>query len=184
MLQTLTDEQREALHGRWLDLLVDSYPEETMRFLNRQKDPFANPVGAAFTEGTRTVVAHVLDGGDDEALAAGLDQVIRIRAVQEMPPSAAVAFVLDLKRAAREVLEGIPDADWSALDRRVERALLVAFDVYSRCREEFHDIRVDAIRNQSLKMMERLNEWRWRRRERSAEGGREAQSAERDELES
>ena len=34
---------------------------------------------------------------------------------------------------------------------------------------------MDAIRNQSLKMMERLNEWRWRRREASAEDADEVE---------
>jgi hypothetical protein len=40
---------------------------------------------------------------------------------------------------------------------------LVAFDVYSRCREQVFEIRVREIRNRSLKVMERLNAWREQR---------------------
>jgi hypothetical protein len=53
----------------------------------------------------------------------------------------------------------------AALDDRIDGVLLAALDVYSRCREEIFDIRVKDVRNRSLKMMERLNEWRARRDE-------------------
>jgi len=90
-----------------------------------------------------------------------------VRAVQEMPPSAAVSFVLELKRIVRthvDVGDGQQRVDGlSELDDRVERLLLAAFDVYSRCREQVCEIRVRAIHNRSLKVMERMNAWRARR---------------------
>jgi len=164
MLSDLTQQRRAAIHRRWLDQLVDSYPDETARFLRRQDDPFANPVGAAFTEGTLQVLDGVLDGGDDPDVASALDRIIRIRAVQDMAPADALSFVFDLKRAARDELGDEASPQWLEFDRRVDRVALLAFNVFVGCREQVFAIRVDAIRNQSLKMMERLNEWRSQRR--------------------
>jgi hypothetical protein len=49
------------------------------------------------------------------------------------------------------------------LEGRFDELVLMAFDVYSRCREQVFEIRVKEIRNLSLKTMERLNEWRAQR---------------------
>ena len=59
----------------------------------------------------------------------------------------------------------LSSAELARLDRWVEGLLLVAFDVFARCREQIFDIRVLEIRNRSLKVVERLNAWRERRGE-------------------
>jgi hypothetical protein len=160
-------ERREALASAWFECIVNRYPQETASFLRRQRDAFANPVGAGLREALGPLVDSLVDGLEQERVEAALDRILRVRAVQEMPPSAAVSFVLELKRLVRAHLDlgdGHPNVDeLSELDDRVERLLLAAFDVYSRCREQVCEIRVRAIHNRSLKVMERMNAWRARR---------------------
>jgi hypothetical protein len=101
----------------------------------------------------------------DEEIGEALDRIIRIRAVQDYSPSQAVGFVFELKNLVHEELAGTPAVTAEAdslrmLDVRVDRLALQAFDVYMQCREQVYSIRVNEIRNRSLKMMERLNAWR------------------------
>jgi hypothetical protein len=157
-----------AVADRWRGRILESYPDEAGRFLERESDRFANPVGHALREVTTAAVAALADGRKPEELGAILDDVVRIRAVQELSPALAVSFVLELKPAVREVLGDAVEsagarAELETIEAWVDRLLLVAFDLYVRCREQVFRIRVNEIRNRSLKVMERLNEWRERR---------------------
>jgi hypothetical protein len=160
----LSQDERSVVVSRWYERIVGRYPAETARFLKEQRDPFANPVGAALREELSPLVDGLLDGCNLADLAPSLDRVVRIRALQDMLPSQAVGFVLDLKELFGDVVtDDVSDVAKRDLDDRVDELLLVAFDVYNACRQQVFDIRVREIRNRSMKVMERLNAWREQR---------------------
>lgn len=156
----LSHDQRAEMTRRWFDLIVEAYPAETTQFLRDQSDQFANPVGAGLREELAPILGGILDDRDPAELEDSLDRIIRVRALQDMSPADAVGFVLLLNSVFAEVaVDATPD-DRRVLTERVEQLLLTAFNVYSRCREQVYEIRVNEIRNRSLKVMERLNSWR------------------------
>lgn len=159
----LSHDDRAAIVKRWYDSIIDRYPAETAAFLRNQSDPFANPVGAALREELGPIVDAVCDESDPSEVASSLDRLIRVRALQDLTPAEAVGFVLTLKTVIAEVVEEDDPSVARHIDRAVDDMLLAAFDVYSRCREQVFKIRVNEIRNRSLKMMERLNSWREQR---------------------
>jgi hypothetical protein len=168
MLEELIAERRDTLHQAWVERIVGEYPHETARFLHSQGDRFANPVGFAVTRGTAEILDGLASGAAITELRPGLDRILRIRAVQEFTPGRAVAFVLVLRELVRDQLGDRTEDprvcdELRAFDGRVEELLLAAVDVYTACRDELHRIQVESIRNRSLKVMERLNEWRARR---------------------
>jgi hypothetical protein len=156
-------DQRAKVLSRWFDSIVENYPAETARFLRDQQDPFANPVGAGLRDELAPLLDGVVEGCEPKSLTSSLDRIIRVRALQDMSPSEAVSFVSDLKPILRSVLDGASTDELCRLENRVDRLLLVAFDVFSGCREQVFEIRINEIRNRSLKVMERLNEWREQR---------------------
>jgi hypothetical protein len=168
MLDRKFEEYQDEVLGRWIEGVIDDYPEETGKFLRTQSDRFANPVGASLREGLTELLDGVFCGVEPDELTSALDRVIRVRAVQEFSPSAAVGFLFDLKDLLREVMKGT-DADTAgsldALDDRIERLGLHAFDVYMSCREQMWSIRMQEIRNQSLGILDRMQEWREKRAE-------------------
>lgn len=170
MLDRNFEENRDEVLERWIDVVVEGYPEETAKFLRSQPDQFANPVGTGLRQGLTDLLDGLLTGADPDELTSALDRVIRVRAVQEFAPSAAVSFVFDLKGILREVA-GDPGADATgsldALHHRIERLGLHAFDIYMSCREQMWEIRMREIRNQSVGIMERVAAWRERREENS-----------------
>ena len=161
-------QHRDEILERWIDRVTDSYPEETAKFLRSKSDPFANPVGAGLQEGMAQLLDGVIDGVDVDELVPALDQVIRVRAVQDFSPSDAVRFIFDLKGILHEV-SGEPES--LEVPRHVgptiERLGLRAFDVYMNCREEMWSIRAREIRQQSVGIMERVAAWKERREENS-----------------
>ena len=168
MLDRKIEEHRGEILERWIDDVMKGYPEETAKFLRNQSDRFANPVGASLRDGLTELLDGVFRGVEPDELTSALDRVIRVRAVQEFSPSAAVGFVFDLKDLLREVAKDAgADAAGSldTLDDRIERIGLHAFDVYMGCREQMWSIRMQEIRNQSLGILERMQEWREKRAE-------------------
>jgi len=168
MLDREIAEHRDEILGRWIEVVIEGYPEETAKFLRSKSDRFANPVGASLREGLAELLDGVFRGVEPDELSSALDRIIRVRAVQEFAPSAAVGFMFDLKDILREVTMGAGTdaaASLDALDDRIERLGLCAFDVYMRCREQMWAIRAEEIRNQSLGILERMQEWREKRAE-------------------
>lgn len=168
MLDDYLAENRDELVAEWYERVTAQYAPETARFLRQQADPFANPVGTALREELGPLYDAVVARDNCDRVDQSLDRIIRVRAVQDFKPSEAIAFLIDLKHLIREriVSGGLEcGSELTALESRLDDVLLAAVDVYSRCREQVFDIRVKEIRNRSLKMMERLNEWRARRDE-------------------
>jgi hypothetical protein len=163
LLEKFVTQHRDAMLGDWFESILAGYPSETAKFLRAKKDPFGNPVGTGLRDELGTILDAVLGIVDDDCLDRALDRVIRIRAVQEFPPSEAIAFIFELKALLRRWAdrEGLEAGDeLQRLDVQVDRLALAAFDVYNACREQMHEIRVSSIRKLSLDRIERLNEWR------------------------
>lgn len=159
-LEALLETRKEAVRRRWCDLTLASYPADSASFMRREKDRFQNPVGHAIESGTGAVIAGILAGSETADLARSLEEIVRIRAVQEMNPSTAVGFVFLLKRAVRyeipecrETPEGLKEL--SDLDDRVDELALLAFDIFSLCRQEISEIRVDAMQRRVSTLLER-----------------------------
>ena len=153
---------RESILERWIGSVMDAYPDETGKFLKKEGDPFSNPVGAGLREGLADIVDGLANGAGEEVFDPALDRVIRVRAVQDFSAAAAVGFVFDLKQIVREALDPSIESLYE-FDQRIDRLGLQAFDVYMRCREQVWAIRAKEIRNQSLGILERMQEWREKR---------------------
>ena len=157
-LETLLLEKKSAVLNRWLDLILDTYPADTRRFLKKQKDQFANPVGTTLSKETESLYLTLLQGIDPEKISPVLDRIIRIRAVQEFTASQAVTFVFFLKKAIREELHTeirenrLSDA-MLIMESRIDDVALLAFDIFMKCREKIFELRANEARNQFSRLL-------------------------------
>lgn len=180
-LEALLSEKRSAILERWIRQILETYPSDTQVFLRSQGDQFANPVGHRISGGLQALFDVVARGGDLEAARQRLDDILRIRAVQEFSPAMALAFVFGLKDAARAELADQADepalaADWRAFDSRVDQLALLAFEVYEACRQNLYEIRLMELRNQVLDVREKVA--LRKARQKRAQGGARAAGAE------
>ena len=96
---------RADIIDRWTALTAAGYADETARFLLREGNRFANPVGDAIRRGTAEIFDALLAGGGHRDWDEILDGVLRIRAVQDFSAAQAVSFVFLLKRAILDEIE-------------------------------------------------------------------------------
>ena len=162
MLGELLQERKDAVVQRWLDDVLATYPEDGSRAFEREKDPFANPVGHSLREGTRGIFEALLDGMDTERIGNHLVEIIKIRAVQQFSASQAVAFVFSLKGAIRQELGSAASdpaiaAELHDVETQIDRIALAAFDVFLQCREQLLELRINEVKRSVAWTVERLN---------------------------
>ncbi|MBW1780119.1 MAG: RsbRD N-terminal domain-containing protein [Deltaproteobacteria bacterium] len=156
-IDNLLSDKRSHIIKKWRNAIITSYPKDSQTFLRREKSQFANPVGNIIAQEIETLYDEVIKGENREKISSCLDTIIRVRAVQDFTPSQAVAFVLQLKRIIREELGNGHSPELLMLDSKIDDVVLLAFDVYSKCRQEIYEIRVREVKNQVGKLLERAN---------------------------
>jgi len=156
-LEGLLADSKAAILDRWRHLIRQTYPPETARFLEKEKDEFANPVGHFIRQGCEEVFDELVGCMDREVLRRAVDPIVRIRAVQDFDAADSVRFVFFLKKAAgEEIGRGGQAGVLAELEARVDELALVAFDVYARCREQIHEIRIREVKSRSAVIMRRF----------------------------
>lgn len=159
-LEKLLSEKGSAIKDRWLRLILETYPADAQRFLKKQKDPFANPVRHTLTKEIENIYRELLHGIDRERVSPFLDEIIRIRAVQNFSPSQAMAFIFLLKKAIREALkkeirEHRLSDELLVFDSRIDELALIAFDIYMKRREKIYELKAKEARNQVSRLLQR-----------------------------
>ena len=148
----LLGRKKSAILDRWFNLVVEAYPADTQRFLKKQKSRFGNPVAQEISQGIEGVFDQLVKGAEGEAISPFLDRIVRVRAVQELTPAQALEFIFGLKRVIREELAGslaggpFP-AELVEVEARIDRLALLAFNLYTGCKEQIFQLRVDEVKN-------------------------------------
>ncbi|MCP4684978.1 MAG: hypothetical protein GY867_05950, partial [bacterium] len=132
------------------------------KFLKNQKDQFQNPVGHTIRKETKALFDALLDGVEPEALAETIDNLVRIRAVQEISAAQATAFIFLLKTAirgtlAKDLSDNAPLRELLEFESKIDGLALAVFDKYVSCKEKIYEIRAREHKMRSAKLMEQVN---------------------------
>ena len=159
-LTKLVEKNRQQILDKWFDLILESYPPDSFNFFKNEKNQFQNPVGNTLSKEIAGLLDCLLSDKFDDSVTRCLDNIVRIRLVQDFTPSRAMAFFLPLKQVLREVLEeelsknGIFE-DYLAFEKKIDHLTLLGFDAYMKCKEKIYDIRAREARRQVQKLLER-----------------------------
>jgi hypothetical protein len=145
-------QKKEKILSVWIERTLDSYTSSG--FFKQSKDRFANPVGANISEGLTRLYNSLIQGLEPQEYAEFLDQVIRIRAVQDFTPAQAVAPILELKWVVKQVFSADKEcrallSELDSFDCDVDRAALAAFDLYMESRDRLHRARIRELKSGS-----------------------------------
>jgi hypothetical protein len=156
-LKKILGQQKKRIVSQWVERVVATYPDDTAKFLNAQKDPFANPVGHQTRQALADTFDELIAGADPDKLALRLDPLIRVRAVQTMfSPSQAVGFVFLLKPIIRETLKNQLDEpmvarELIAFENGLDNLTLIAVDIYVQCREKIYALKANVEKDKIYK---------------------------------
>jgi hypothetical protein len=155
-LGKLLERKKPAILKKWLGEIFDTYPSDTSRFLQGEQDMFANPVGHAITANAECILTGLIKGDNPRALSAYLEQIIRIRAVQDFTPSEAVSFIGSLKtvltgQLKTEIHKYSLWDEWGEFETRIDSLTQCAYELNTEMKK-----RIDIIRTKEIDKNERF----------------------------
>lgn len=159
-LKELLYKKREDILKKWFDHIIETYPPETSLFLKNKKDRFTNPVGSIIFDGAKNIFDEILQGVSHEKIPVFLDNIIRVRAVQDFLPSQAISFVFILKKVIRKELSKEIHNNGLALEllefeSQIDNLANLSFDIFMKCREKIYEIKAMELNNQTYALLKR-----------------------------
>ncbi|MCP4757156.1 MAG: hypothetical protein GY866_40350 [Proteobacteria bacterium] len=156
-------QNKDEIVAKWVRKAMGAYSTEAVTVLKRNQDQFANPLSHIISKNLKHLFDELLIGVDAERIAPFLDEVVRMKAVQDFTPSKALGFIQDLKDVLEEYLEAGSDQEKNlpellTMEREIDKIALLSFDIYVSCREKLFEIRANEIRNQTHMLIRRVNE--------------------------
>ena len=123
-----------------------------------------NPVGHTITQELDEIYQELLGEMNPERLTQCLENILKIRAVQDFAPSEATGFIFLLKKAIRkelaaEIKDNRLTLDFLEFESKIDRLALFALDIYMECREKIHEISLKQIKNEremAFRLLERI----------------------------
>ncbi len=162
-LKSILLQKKSVILKRWFDMVLETYPADSVSFFKNQKDKFANPVGAAIVEGIEKIFNELLAREmNPGTVGMFLDNIIRIRAVQDFTPAEALAFIFSLKKVVREEAwaeiqaNGLTE-ELFAFESQIDDLSLISFNIYMKCREKIYEIKANEARDSTFRLLQRAN---------------------------
>lgn len=156
------EDNKEIIREKWYSIIAGTYQDTSGKFFfSNRGQQFSNPVAWTFTQEIPIILDEIIKGKTSEALYTALENIIRIRAVQEFTPSESLAFILSLKGLVKELLgNNIDDktvkSDFNDFEAKVDAVLLISFDIYNTMREKLIDIRINEIKRRYDSFLQRF----------------------------
>ncbi len=162
-LQMLLADRKKDILKKWQKEIFQMYPAESIRFLTSESNQFANPIGHSIREHTEDLFSELLAEGEisHEKIGPILDEIVRIRAIHDFTPSEALRYLHFLKDVISLELSEIAGPDNNlhteiiTFYSRIDEIILIAFDIYSKCREKLYEIKVQTAKNQVSGLLRR-----------------------------
>ena len=118
-LAVYLEKYHDTLLEEWFELLIKSYPEESVKYFEKHKNAFTNPVGSNIYMAMDHILRELAGERDADKIYTELQMILKIRAVQDMKASQAVSFIMAFKPAFGEsagqrnqVMARLPGVIW------------------------------------------------------------------------
>ena len=147
-MENFLAQKKKIIVQQWTDQVLDSYGAPD--FFKKQKNQFANPVGSTISAGLQEIYTVLAEGKELGRVCKPLEDIVKIRAVQEFTPSQSVSFLYLLKTIVQQELakdkkNSVGQESLTELDNRIDQVALMAFDFYMDCRERLNQIRINEV---------------------------------------
>ncbi len=158
--QRLTEKKSHILKS-WQEAILTARTEEAPGFLEKQEALIAAATGYSMGRGIEGLFDALLQGVISDEASRFLGSMIGIRAANDFKASHTVAFILEIKKAARRELgaqilddPGLQE-ELIAWESVVDDMALFAFDIYIQSRENVLERRADKEKQETLRLLKK-----------------------------
>jgi hypothetical protein len=154
---------KASVMDSWFESILSNYPPEAARIIKREKDPFTNPVGYNLRLGMEGILNWFAGEANQQDVLVSLDKIIRIRAVQDFPPSQTVIVLISFKQIVEKQMtkefrnQDLLWKNWRLFDEEIDRLMLESMDIYAECREKLSQIKVDEANKRVFSLLRKAN---------------------------
>ena len=146
-LRDFLEEKKNILLQRWFERILEDYPPESHAFFRDNKSPYSNPIGFTLRRGMEGIIDGILLPATVEGARAILEPVMKVRAVENLPPSQGGKFILPLREVISEIVSEARKQDplgqeWLDLNSQITQLALLGMNLYSECREKVDQLRI------------------------------------------
>ncbi len=161
MYKNILISKRTEFLEKWQLQAIETYPQETIKYLLHEKDEFANPVGAAIVKCFGALYNELMGEMNPDKIYSGLDDFIKIKSVQDSSPLHSLNFIFLLKQIIFDEFKkensGIKLIDgFIEVNKRVDKIALIAFDLYMKNREKIYKLKSDEFKRRSFRILSTL----------------------------
>jgi hypothetical protein len=151
-LRRLLEKKKSVILKEWIAAIYDTYPADTASFLESEPDMFSNPVGYTSCTNAEYLLEGLIRGEDETTLLSYLEEIIRIRAVQDFAPVQAVSFINSLKTVIAGQIKTEIDryalwVEWEELHSSIDNLTLLAYEIHAKMKGRIQHIRMKEIEN-------------------------------------
>ena len=141
----MNSKQQTDLQKSWYEAAMKScFPEADDAF--RHGAGFSNPVSQSFWDAMTVLLPKLTEEQNLEAFRAPLDRIVRVLAVQGLPPGSSIRFLFVL----RNLLDAAPyimPEEKQFLFKRIDDLAEISVEIWCECRETLSQLRINELRN-------------------------------------
>jgi hypothetical protein len=153
-------DKKDKILDDWLKHLMLHYDYNKLDYLEKEKDPFLNPVKYIFTSALESIFAYIFDGEELEAVYQNIEKLIKLLALNGPKASEALGPFVFFKHyinalfmssfSLEEKME-----EYNEIMNIFDNLLLKIFDMYVQCREKIYEVRINEIKRMTFPLLER-----------------------------
>ena len=156
-MKSLIEQNKEWILKKWLNRRLALFSKQKHSLISTQMDQFQNPIRYEIFEGLKVILDNFETKG--EKFTESLDQISRVLAIQDFPPSRAMSLFYELKEIIQERAKktgvSFGHKEWVEFNSRVEKMTLEAFDSYIDHREKIYQLKVDESKNKAFMLLKK-----------------------------
>lgn len=150
-IYTAVNQKKPQILSKWKSAALTSFANHDGLKGRKPQGRFSDPIDYVVEKSTGDIFECLIKPENNVNLHDSLQEICRLIAIQENSPSEALNFIFELKQIIRDELQTEIDLDhWAMeiwnLDKYIDQIGLLAFNIYSDCRAQIYELRIDEIK--------------------------------------
>ncbi|MDY6820717.1 MAG: hypothetical protein SVN78_03725 [Deferribacterota bacterium] len=153
-------DKKNKILDDWFNHLISHYDDNKLDYLEKERDPFLNPVKYIFKSALGSIFSYIFEDEELDLVSQDIEKLIKLLALNGPKASEVLGLFVFFKQHINALfmssfsLEEKID-EYNEITNIFDNLLLKIFDMYVQCREKIYEIRVNEIKRMTFPLLER-----------------------------